>query len=345
MMASYATMHNPAASLPDRRLNETVRSGVGTVGGWGTALLAACLFLLPTVPLHAQQISLERVDSLVQQGSYAEARSVLQQWWEYAEAARQTDRPRLARALFLRARLATDLRAAEDDYLALALGHPAAPETPAALLYLGQGLAAAGEHQRAATYLERLTRDHPNSTHRPTALLWLSRIQLAAEQPDAACASARQGGTATRDPDLRGLLRTAEEMACAAAARSTGDKPFMAAAEPVRRSGTSTGSAAAAPPTTPGADRDRATVPTAARGFALQVGAFREARGAAGLAARLRRAGFEPRIVLVPGSALHRVRVGTFGSAAEAGARARELRTAGFEAVVASDVASERIIP
>ena len=55
--------------------------------------------------------------------------------------------------------------------------------------------------------------------------------------------------------------------------------------------------------------------------------------------------GFEPRIVLVTGSDLRRVRIGSFPTAAEANAMAGKIRAAGFEIVVVSDAATERENP
>lgn len=254
------------------------------------------------------QEALASVDSLLARGSYAEARKQLESWWQGTANTEATSQNLRARALFLRARLHTDPRAAQDDYLTLALAHPAAPEAPAALLALGQGLLATGELQRAASYLERLARDYPTSPLRPLALLWLARVHLAADQPNAACTSARQGGTATRDPTLVTLLKTEEAEACAAAASGRSDKPPAPA-------------------------------------YTLQAGAFREAQGAATLATRLEKAGFHTRVVLVPGSPLRRVRIGAFQTSAEADAMARKLRAAGFQAVVTTDAASERPAP
>src|SRR5690606_40365968 len=58
----------------------------------------------------------------------------------------------------------------------------------------------------------------------------------------------------------------------------------------------------------------------------VQVGAFRNPRGAQDLAARLRSAGFEPRIITVEGNTLLRVRVGYFPDGNAARAHARRLR-------------------
>lgn len=286
---------------------------------------AIALVLVLAAPGQARQgpVTLEGIDSLLARGSYAQARTMLESWWSDLASGKDPSPSHQAHALFLRARLNTDPRTAQNDYLTLALAHPAAPEAPAALLALGQGLLATGELQRAATYLERLARDYPTSPLRPIALLWLARVHLAAEQPNAACSSARQGGAATRDGELVALLRAEEAAACGAAAKGTSDKPFAQTAERLPQTAAS----------------------TPQRPFTLQVGAFRDVGGAASLAARLQKAGFETRIVTLPGNSLHRVRVGTFQTTAEASAMARKVRAAGFEVVVTTDVANERSTP
>jgi tetratricopeptide (TPR) repeat protein len=289
-----------------------------------------------TTPLVAQQGALGGVDSLIAVGNYTEARAALAEWWK------NPDRGGEARALFLRARLTTDPALAQEDYLALVLGHPDADERAAALLYLGQGLSAAGDHYRAITYLERLVRDYPSSQFRPTALLWLTRVQMSASQPNAACATARQGSASNRNPDLTALMKAEEADACAASARGVVDKPLNPLA-----SGQGEGGPTPPEPAAPrgGEMPERGKVTPATGSFALQAGAFRETAGATTLAGRLARAGFEPRIVLVPGSDLRRVRIGSFPTAAEANAMAGKIRAAGFEIVVVSDTATERETP
>jgi tetratricopeptide (TPR) repeat protein len=307
--------------------------------------LAAPALAQQGTPASAPERTLDAVDSLVARGSPAEARVRLEEWWKSTAGGARSNPNLQARALFLRARLNTDPLAAQDDYLALALGHPTAAQTPAALLYLGQGLFALGEQPRAATYLERLSRDYPASPLRPTALLWLARVRMAAEQPNAACASVREGSAASHDPDLAALFRAEEARACALAASGIVDKPHPTVATPPQHERVSAAQPATSPTTRNGqAESSRAT-PAANLRFALQVGAFRQPSGAAALAARLRKAGFEPRIIFLPGNTLHRVRIGAFQTAAETAALARSVRAAGFEGVVVSDAASERPAP
>lgn len=77
-------------------------------------------------------------------------------------------------------------------------------------------------------------------------------------------------------------------------------------------------------------------------GFSVQLGAFSERARADELAARLREAGFEPRIVVVEGSELVRVRAGRFPDAQGATRAYDRARAAGFDAMVVTDAARER---
>jgi hypothetical protein len=75
--------------------------------------------------------------------------------------------------------------------------------------------------------------------------------------------------------------------------------------------------------------------------FAVQLGAFSSVERARALADRLRHAGYQPRIVGVPGDELARVRVGRFPVREEAEALARDLEGRGFEVRVVADAWSE----
>lgn len=290
-----------------------------------TLLCALALIAMPQ-PAAAQQQELAAIDSLIAGDDFATARARLATWWKTHAPLAEREPALRAHALFLRARLETDPRNARDDYLAIALGTPAAPQAPAALLYLAQGLLATAEHQRAANYLERLIRDYPTSPLRETARLWLVRVLKDAGRPNAACTTARQQGDAARDPDLAALLQAEAAEACASAAKGGADRPFPTATDEQKTTSA---------PSAPGAT---------AR-FALQLGAFREEAGANALVARLRKAGFQPRIIYIPGSKLRRVRVGTFQSATQAEPIANKLRAAGFDIVMVNDAAQERTDP
>ena len=75
--------------------------------------------------------------------------------------------------------------------------------------------------------------------------------------------------------------------------------------------------------------------------FSVQLGAFRSLEGARSLAAQLRGAGYEARLVRTPGNDLARVRTGRFASREGAEALARELEGRGFAVTLVTDAGSE----
>ncbi len=267
---------------------------------------------------HGQAAELDRVDALIAAGDYAGARTAIERWWRDGDDVRRAPAAARVRALMLRARLAPDPAAAERDYLAVALGHPTSPFAPEALLSLGQGFLATRDIVRAASYLRRLVDDYPASPHRPTGLLWLARARRLHGDTATACATTRHA-LESASADLATLLRREEAAVCPHAAPAAADS-------------------------SPAATPDSAPAEPAGR-FAVQAGAFRQPGGARALADRLRRAGHQPRVVLVPGSSLLRVRVGRLADAAAATALARRLGAAGFAAVVVRDADRERTPP
>lgn len=298
-----------------------------------TARAAALLLLVAPAALHAQGAGLDRADALLAAGEFAAARQVVADWWRAHPDGRGADAALRARALFLRGRLSTVAREAEQDYLALAQGYPTSRAAPEALLRLGQSLLARGETDRAVGYLGRLTTDYPGAAARPAGFLWLARADRAAGKVAPACAAAR-AGLSVSDPGaaLAALLRDELEASCAepsadgdAAGRSRRTAPPV---EPV---------------STAGAARRRAAgaAATAARPFALQSGAFRWHEGADDLVRRLRKAGFEPRLVRLRDGHLLLVRIGRYPSTTAAVAVARRVRRAGFDALVVDDAARE----
>lgn len=271
-------------------------------------LQLAIFGLLAAVNLaHAQDGGLDRAEQLLITGNYAEARAALDQWWSDVAPTASAERPR---ALLLRARLAPDAAAAEQDYLAIVLGHPTAPEAAEALLRLGQALLAAGDAARAASYLERLAIDHPTIGNRAVGLLWLARARRALGQDSTACAVLDDALALPGSPnDLAGMIRAEHADACSGQGASPAGSPAPAANAP---------------------------------SHTVQVGAFGRAAGAESLLAKLRSAGFDARIVYVRDNDLARVRIGRFSSETEAEAFARRVRQAGFPAVIASDAHQER---
>jgi cell division septation protein DedD len=317
-------------------------------------VLTALAALAPR-PADGQAGGLDRVEALIDADRYDDARSTLDAWWTANESARVPGADR-ARALMLRARLAGDPAEAENHYLSIVFGYPISPEAPQALLRLGQALLAVGEAPRAAGYLQRLVADYPGRPERNLGQLWLARAQRAERQHAQACATAREGLRDARDPDLATMFRDEEAAACAVA--GTGARAGDGAARtdpvpppaitPATPPATTTPPLAAAPPATPGRTapaRAEATPPARAAGggrFAAQAGAYRQQDSVDDAMARLRRAGYEPRAVMIPGSQLIRVRVGRLATAAEAAALVNRLKADRFDAVVVNDADRER---
>lgn len=277
------------------------------------ALPLALVCLVAGAPAGAQTPSLERAAEMLAAGRTAEARELVRAWWAAvpggAGAPRET-----ATALYLRARLAVDA-AAEEDYLAVALGYPTSPHAPDALLRLGQLLLAAGEPARSEGYLQRLVSDYPGRSDRPLALLWLARARRAGGRVREGCEAVRQGLALGPEAGL-GALLDAEAALCGGATSAT-------------RLGAASERSGAAPPAGSGA-------------YSVQLGAFRSPDGARELTRRLQRAGFDARAVSVEGSALVRVRSGRLATFREAAALRERLTAAGFEGVVVEDVAREK---
>jgi len=76
-------------------------------------------------------------------------------------------------------------------------------------------------------------------------------------------------------------------------------------------------------------------------GFSVQLGAFRNMEGARSLAESLRSAGYDPRLVRVPGDRLIRVRVGRFQSREGADELKRTMEGQNFDATIVMDAQSE----
>jgi cell division septation protein DedD len=301
------------------------------------ALVALAAHIAPA-PAAAQADGLERIERLIAAGDYPAARAGLGRWWTDHDVPRLPGAQR-ARALMIRAQLATDPAAAEEDYLSVVLGYPLSPDAPRALLRLGQGLLVLGQPDRAAGYLKRLVADYPGRPERATGLLWLARAHHAARQNAAACAAAREGLRDAADPDLAAMLRVEERAACDGAPTPAGR---AAAATPPA---TQAAPQAAPQPLPSGTVRTPEARPAADAGagrYTVQTGAYRQQESVTAAVARLRRAGYDPRVVRLPGSELTRTRVGRFATAREASAFMAQLARDGFDGVVVSDAHQER---
>lgn len=179
------------------------------------SLIIALALVAGAGAAHAQDRTLERVHNMIATGRLTEARNTLNDWQRVNDdplsAATPDDR---ARALYLTGALSTDAKAAEDAFIGVVLGYPSSPVAPEALLRLGQSFYAAGETDRALTYLQRLRSDYPASPQRETGMLWLTRAQIASGNPAAACGTARETLFRTTNANVRTLIEIERDRAC-----------------------------------------------------------------------------------------------------------------------------------
>ncbi len=300
--------------------------GSGFPGAPLLVRIASGVLLLATLippPAEAQQggggAVLDAVEAAMDEGRFEAARAGVERWWEGGEAGR--DRREFQRALWLRARLTVEPEGAELLYRRLVVEFPGGIHSDEALLRLAQGAQARGDGEAATRYLEILVRDYPSSPHRVTARAELTRAETGAA---AAVGRDAPAPTAQRAPDPRSAAEPAQQ----AAAPPVADPP-----------------PAAAPPTTapvdpapPSAGAPAPGEPASLSGtHTLQFGAFGGVERARAVAAELRTAGLEVRVVQVEGSPLFRVRGEAFPDRGAADARARELRERGFELLVSAD--------
>lgn len=298
------------------------------------AILAALLQPLVIGVASAQTDPLGQIESLAAAGRLTDARSLLQRWQgDHPTDAGDVTPAARARSLLLQARLATDPEAAEEAYVAIALGYPTSAAAPEAILRIGQGLVASGSVEgtsgpsarKAVSYLQRLVTDYPGTPERTEGLLWLSRAYQLSARGTQACATiedAIREGIA--DPAMAARFRAEREAACGAARA-------MPPLEHAAPAAATTGWATPAPPAARPAGR-----------YAVQSAAVRDATGARDLVRRLDAAGFPARTVVIGDGTLIRVRVGAYERPDDAQAAARRMRAAGFEAIVVDDVRDER---
>lgn len=319
-------------------------------GGVVAGLLACSLLFAPDPGISAQEVSLERVESLVQAGRTEEARSILTRWTEAVEG----NAPRLdiQRAIWLRAILTVDPDLAARDFRRLLVEFPGGGWTDRALLRLARYAEARGDLVGAARHHRTLVRDHPGSPARLEARSWLE------ENAGAIAAAERRGGR-----DVVGSVTPPEpietETAPASLGKSAGyaDRSAAADADTLGPAGGAIVVDSIVEPVpveepvpvvepVPVEDPVPVEEPTAAEeeprlDFTVQLGAFAADRRARELLRRVEESGFEARLVSIPGSELVRVRVGRFPDPEEATRVYDRLIESGFDAVVVADAARE----
>ncbi|MFW5904878.1 MAG: SPOR domain-containing protein [bacterium] len=207
-----------------RRLRLLVAGGlvVAGLGGAGTA--------------EAQgQEALDRVDALVEEARYGEARETLEEWWN--ESGPTASRDTLQRGLWLRALLTVDPVMAEMDYRRLVVEFPGGRHSDQALLRLARGAEFMDDPDAARRYLDILVADYPDSPLRAEARTLIQRLNERADaeveaevEPDTAVSAAPEDpdSTPTTEPEegfavQLGAFSTRERArALAASAREAG---------------------------------------------------------------------------------------------------------------------------
>lgn len=147
--------------------------------GAGVLTLLALLVAAPLVaqtpaPDAARTASIQRAQRLVNDGSGAEGRAIIDSLLNATEP-RSTDE---AEILFWRATLAESWEQAQRDYLRVMLEHDRSPFAARAMLRLAQGELTRGDRDAALRYLERLTRETPESDVRAEASLAHGRLLI-----------------------------------------------------------------------------------------------------------------------------------------------------------------------
>jgi hypothetical protein len=267
------------------------------------------------VEAQSAAADLARTEGLVAEGRFAQARELLEGWWN--SGAQGASRQDLQTGIWLRALLTVDPDMADLDYRRLVVEFPGGPYSDESLLRLSRGAEARGDLPAARRYLSILVRDYPDSPHRPEARSLLARVP--------------EGATRVGDP-LPGQ-----------ADPRRGVDP----APQVRRDPEPVAPPLAALPEREAADRDRAgdlPIPEAAP-YTAQLGAFSTGERAQALAAHLENEGIRVRVVFLDESDLYRVRTGAFETRDEAADGVARLRSLGFEASIAMDRERERPIP
>lgn len=266
------------------------------------------------------QAAYRRAQRLVTDGQGAEGRALMDSLVNAAEPGSSAE----ADALFWRATLAESWDSAQRDYLRVMLEHDRSPRAGDAMLRLAQGESARGDREAAIRYLERLTREAPDSPARGEAGLWQGRLLMERGDRDAGCHVLRSGrplvraGALELENQYEYLLRGCPDPAATPATVA----PTPAPAPP-----------AAAPPPANTPARDSAPIgakpplsrPSAAPMWSVQAAALRTRAEADALVRKLRERGYDARVDGT--TAPFRVRFGMFPTRAAAAAALERYKT------------------
>lgn len=261
-------------------------------------------------------VVVRRAQRLVNEGNGAEGRALLDTLLERTEPRSAAE----AEGLYWRATLAESWEIAQRDYLRLMLEHERAPRAADAMLRLAQGEVARGDREAALRFLERLTREAPESGARAEAGLWHGRLLIERGARAEGCAMLRS----TRGRVRAGALELENQYDYLL--RGCSSESSAAATPPATPPPTPPTPAAPTPPATtpppvanapaPSAPAAAPATSTGATTWSVQVGAFGTKTEADGFAAELRTLGFQARVDGT--SAPFRVRFGRYATREEA---------------------------
>jgi len=270
------------------------------------------------------QAAYRRAQRLVTDGQGADGRALMDSLVNAAEPGSSAE----ADALFWRATLAESWESAQRDYLRVMLEHDRSPRAGDAMLRLAQGESARGDREAAIRYLERLTREAPDSPARGEAGLWQGRLLMERGDRDAGCTVLRGGrplvraGALELENQYEYLLRGCPDPTAAPAPTSVAPTPAPTAAP-----------APANPPPANAPACDSAPIaakpplprPSAAPMWSVQAAALRTRTEADALVRKLRERGYDARVDGT--TAPFRVRFGIFPTRAAAAAALERYKT------------------
>lgn len=253
-----------------------------------------------------------RAQRLVNDGQGAEGRALVDSVLNAAEPRSREE----AEALFWRATLAESWDAAQKDYLRLMLEHERSPRAGDAMLRLAQGEAARGDRDAALRYLERLSREAPDSPARAEAGLWQGRLLLERGSRTPGCAVLRSSrpllkpGSVELENQYDYLMRACPDSATLAAEEAAAAAAPAAAPPPARQA------APRSAPTSAPTSAPSAAPPSRGGNWSVQVAAMSTMAEANAIVEQLKAKGYDARVDTR--TAPFRVRFGRFPTSAAA---------------------------
>jgi tetratricopeptide (TPR) repeat protein len=267
-------------------------------------LAAFALFSLASSAARGQQADsmLARIEQLLATGERALARRLA----DSLLGVLGEGTPSYAEALYWRGFASSNAADATRDYLRVVVEYPTSVRAPAALLALAQLDYARGDRVSARRRFDRLLQEYPRGPHVARASFWSGRLALEMGDRRSGCAALAAARRALAPEDVE-LANQIEYYLAQCAVQPSAAVQSDSAPKGGEHAGG------------PGE-------------FSVQVAAYNTRREAQALANRLKRAGFEARIVGT--RAPFRVRVGRYPTRARAGEVLQQLRRARFSGIV-----------